>query len=456
MTKDTLLSVAIVGSGPSGFFAAQSLLKQRPTSIHIDIFDRLPTPYGLVRGGVAPDHQSMKSVTQVFERIGRRSEVRFFGNTTLGKDISLDDLRSHYRVVILSTGAENSRQLGIAGEELPNCIAASDFVGWYNGHPDYTSLPLSLQTERVAVVGQGNVAIDVARILARNPIELAKTDIADHALDALRESSVREIFLLGRRGALQAAFTPAELRELSRLTDCELIVVGNDLPQADAPELSHATPVARRNLELLRACPAQATTSGRRISIRFCVSPLEFIARDGRLSAVRLCRNELVQRDDGQFVARATTETETLPVGLVLTSIGYRGSRIPDVPFDDTRGIIPNKEGRVTDPGCGAAIAGVYTCGWIATGPRGLIGSHKAASANLSRTILEDLRSGSLPTPVSDAKRIPELLSSRGARFVSFERWLQLDALETERGQGRGAPRRKFAQLDQLLSAAGC
>src|SRR5512132_1586518 len=334
-TTDPRMRVAIIGSGPAGFYAAEALLKRTDTTVDVDLFDRLPTPYGLVRGGVAPDHPKIKTVTRVFASTAARPTFRFLGNVQLGRDIRVEDLRKQYHQILYATGNEADRRLGIPGEGILRCTPAAVFVGWYNGHPDYRKAQFDLSVRRVAVVGNGNVALDVARILLRTPAELERTDIAAHALEALRASQVREVYLLGRRGPAQASFTPAELKELGLLEEADPIVDPADLPTDTAPD-------AKENLELLRAFAARTPRPGaKKLYLRFLLSPTEILGDiGGRVAGARLERNRLETRPDGSVAARGTGETEVLPVDMVLPAIGFAADRIPGVPYDAKSRII--------------------------------------------------------------------------------------------------------------------
>jgi ferredoxin--NADP+ reductase len=444
------MRVAIVGSGPAGFYAAEALLKRTDTRVDVDVFDRLPTPYGLVRGGVAPDHQRIKSVARVFAATAARPTFRFLGNVQLGRDVTVEDLRRHYHQILYATGNEADRRLGIPGEGIWRCTPASVFVGWYNGHPDYRSARIDLSARRVAVVGNGNVAVDVARILLRTRAELERTDIAAHALDALRESQVREVFLLGRRGPDQAAFTPSELRELGHLEAADPVVDPLELAGCDAGEPGG-------NLAILRSFAARpGRPDARKLHVRFLVSPTEIVADagGGGVAAVDLERNRLEARPDGTVAARGTGRIERLEVGMVLPAIGYAADRIPGVPYDEKGKIIANEDGRVVDPVSRTVVRNEYVAGWARTGPQGLIGEHKRASAHVVGHMIADgagLEGRALPP--RDA--IDALLRERGVKLVSFDDWKQLDDVEVARGTRRGAPRDKIVDVGAMLEILG-
>jgi ferredoxin--NADP+ reductase len=453
-TDSSPLRIAIVGSGPSGFYAAEYLQKQ-PIVAHIDMFDRLPTPYGLVRGGVAPDHQKIKSVTKVYDKIAAQPGFRFFGNVNFGTDITLHDVQARYHAVIFAVGAQTDKALGIPGEDLPGSHAATDFVGWYNGHPDYRHLSFDLSQKAVAVVGVGNVAMDVTRILASSAQELARTDIADDALAALVRSQITEIYLLGRRGAAQAAFTNPEIKELGELEDADVLVRPEDVQVDDLTRRWLASPFAEprnaKNVETLAAY-AQQPPKGkrRRIHVRFLVSPVEVLGENG-VTGLRLVRNTLVATPEGDLKARATEETEVLPVGLVFRSVGYTGVPLPDVPFDSRKGVIPNVAGRVVYDD--VVQCGLYAVGWIKRGASGIIGTNKPDSHETARNLLEDVARGAVWSPTEGIDDLPQWLQSRGVRVTTFADWQRLDRIEVARGTEQGRPRVKFTTIEQMLTA---
>ncbi|MCS7058680.1 MAG: FAD-dependent oxidoreductase [Meiothermus sp.] len=445
--EDRPLRVAVIGSGPSGIYATETLIKQGEVPVRVDVFDRLPTPFGLVRYGVAPDHQTIKSVTKVMQKVLQDPKVRFFGNVAFGRDLSYEDLRRHYDAVIYTVGASSDRHLNIPGEDLPGSLSATEFVAWYNGHPDYRGLPMRLDARGVAVVGVGNVAVDVTRILAKSVEELGRTDIADHALPVLAESRVTDIYMLGRRGPAQAKFTTKELRELGELLNADVVVRPEELELDERSAASIADqPSLLKNLEVLREFAARPLSGKpRRVHIRFLVSPVAILGQ-GRVERIRLERNRL----DENLNAVGTGVYEELEVGLVLRSVGYRGVPLPGVPFDERRGIIPNQSGRVLRDG--AVAPGEYTAGWIKRGPNGVIGTNKADAAETVKLLLEDVPY--LPLAQEpNLEAVPRLLRERGVRFVSLEGWLRLDALETQRGQAQGRPRVKLTSVEEMLEA---
>jgi ferredoxin--NADP+ reductase len=458
-TDSTPVRVAIIGSGPAAFYAAEHLLKQTTHLIEVDMFDRLPTPFGLVRGGVAPDHQKIKTVTRAYDQIASHPRFRFFGNVEFGRHVRLDDLRAHYHQILYATGAQTDRRMGIPGEDLIGSHAATEFVAWYNGHPDYRDHQFDLSPERVAVVGVGNVAIDVARILCRTPEELRRTDIAEHALDALRHSRVKEVHLLGRRGPAQAAFTTPEVKELGEMEGCDPIV----LPaEAELDALSKAQVAAgadrslMRKVELLQSYATRPHTGkGKQLHIRFLVSPVELIGdASGRVARMRLVKNVLAASETGMLNAKATDEFETLSVGLVFRSVGYRGVALPEVPFNERWGVIFNEKGRVLDLDTKAPRLGEYTSGWIKRGPSGVIGTNKPDSVETVTGMLEDLAAGRMLNPAQPTAAAAEaLVRDRQPEVVTYAGWRTLDDLELKRGQAIGRPRLKFTSVSEMLAA---
>ena len=449
------MRIAIIGSGPAGFYAAEALLRRTDTVIHVDMFDRLPTPYGLVRGGVAPDHQSIKTVTRVYEKTAARPTFRFLGNVCLGSDLTVEDLRRHYHQIVYAVGNEDDRRLGIPGEGMTRCTPASVFIGWYNGHPDYRQAKIDLSVSRVAVVGNGNVAIDAARILLRTHAELEKTDVAAHALEALRHSKVREVFILGRRGPEQAAFAPTELKEFSEMEDIDPVVDPAELAGCVIPDNPGNAPVWK-NLKILQSYAArQPGTKTKKLHLRFLVSPTEILAgADGKVAGIVLEKNRLEAKPDGSVSARGTGEIETLDVGMVLPAIGFAARRIDGVPYDEKAKVIANEDGRVVDPATRAVIPNEYVVGWARTGPQGLIGTHKAASAHVAGHMMAD-GAGLDTRELPEHEAIDALLRQRGVQIVSFNDWKQLDDVEVARGERRGAPRDKIVDIGAMLEVLG-
>jgi ferredoxin/flavodoxin---NADP+ reductase len=459
MTAAARPRVAIVGAGPAGAFAAAAVLRARGDA-EIDLFERLPTPWGLLRGGVAPDHQEIKRLEETFDRQTLQRGCRFLGNVEVGVDVSHSELMRHYTAVVYATGAQTDKSLGIPGEDLPGSWPATDFVAWYNGHPDYWGIEFDLSAERAVVIGNGNVAADVTRMLALDARELERTDVADHALEALRESRINEVVVLGRRGPAQVAFTSAELRELGRLDGVDIRVDPGDVeldPASYRWLAEDGTFTARKNMELLREFAARAprSDSRRRIVLRFLSSPLEIRGTD-RVEAIDVGRNEIVRTEDGALRARPLNEgVETIECGLVLRSVGYRAVPLPDVPFDERHFVLPNVGGRVFTPD-GEPLPGVYAVGWIKRGPTGILGTNKRDAEETVSCLVEDLAAGALPEPSQPGReQIDALLAERTADLVTVEGWRAIDDNELERGRGEQRPRVKLASRDELLAAAG-
>ena len=449
-SADQPVRIAIIGAGPAGFYTAEALLKS-DVDCSIDIFNRFPTPFGLVREGVAPDHQSIKRVTRIYDRIATNSRVRYFGNVTFGTDITHADLKPLYDQIVYAIGAQADRRMGIRGEDLAGSLPATAFVGWYNGHPDYSNLYVDLSHPCVVVVGNGNVAMDVARILVRDPDELAQTDIADHALQQLRQSKVREVIMLGRRGPAQAAFTNAELKEFGQLSGVDIIVEPADLeldPHSIASLEDDA--MARRNVETLREFAQRPLTDApRRIVLRFLSSPVHILG-EKQVTSVEVERNKLVVDDNGGLRARGTGEHETIETGLVLRSVGYRGIPLKGVPFDESSYTISNIAGRVVHSTTGEPIPGEYVVGWAKRGPSGVIGTNKPDAVSTVAAMLADIPSLP-PLTRRDPQIITSLLEERGIQYVSYADWQLLDQYEQEQGQAAQRPRIKTTSVAEML-----
>ena len=444
---------AIVGSGPSGFYAAEALLESEPTVL-VDMFERLPSPFGLVRSGVAPDHPKLKQPIRVYQQIAGSPPFRFLGNVTVGRDITVEELKGCYHVVIFACGAETDRSLGVAGEHLAGSHAATEFVGWYNGHPDYRDLVFDLSHETAVVIGQGNVAVDVCRILCKTADELRHTDICGHALEVLAQSKIRDVYMIGRRGPAQAKFTHQELRELGNLVGCDPVVDPRDLELNPASREELADRRNRANIksyEVLQAFSARPTpTRHRCCHIQFLRSPRE-LKGEKRLERVVLARNRL-EGEPSQQVARETGEAEELACGVLFRSIGYRGVPIAGVPFDDGRGVFPNRDGRIVDGQ--NVVPGLYVAGWIKRGPTGIIGTNREDSVATVNSLLADLPkidAGAKP----GADGMKGLLESRRIRVVSYADWQKIDAAEVRRGAAAGKPREKFTRVEEMLEALG-
>lgn len=445
------LKVAIVGSGPSGFYAAEELL-QSAHSVEVTMIERLPVPYGLVRSGVAPDHPKLKQPILVYDRIARSPGFRFFGNVHVDRDVSVRDLLDTHHALILACGAEADRKLDVPGEELPGCYSASQFVGWYNGHPDYRLLSFDLTKEVAVIVGQGNVALDVARILAKPVDELKHTDIADHALEALAASSVKEIHIVGRRGPTQAKFTSQELSEFEAIAGCAVAVHPEDLVLGNACRAEAADKMNRntaKNLELFRRFTLTAMRSTpRRCYFHFFRNPKQVLGQ-GHVEGVRFARTRLVGEPFRQ-TAVDTEEFIDVPCGLLFRSVGYRGVPIVGLPFDDARGIVLHRDGRLIDES-GKPLHGLYATGWIKRGATGIIGTNRADSVATVATLLSDL--SSLDTgPKSGCAELAARLTTRGKRYVTYEQWLRIDATEVRNGQVKGKPREKLTRVQAMLA----
>jgi ferredoxin--NADP+ reductase len=451
--------VAVVGSGPAGFYAADAILNQRHLDVQVDMFERLPAPFGLVRFGVAPDHERIKMVTRVYDRTAHLPGFRFFGNVEYGRHIHLDDLRAHYHFICFTTGAQTDRHMGIPGETLARSHPATEFVAWYNGHPDFRHLTFDLSVERVAVVGVGNVAVDVARILCRRVDELEKTDIADYALEALQGSRVKEVHMLGRRGPAQAAFSVPELRDLAELADVALVVHPRE---TRVDELSRAVlnsdREATKKVELLQELAGRPRGGcARTLMIRFLVSPIELIGNgSGEVAEMRLARNALMPGRNGGVRAEPTGEVESLPAELVFRSVGYRGVPLPGLPFQADAGVVPNDRGRVLAQNGGEPLLGVYVAGWIKRGPTGVIGTNKSDAAETVACMMRDLEGGRFIGPAEPTAGAVEcLVKSRQPRHITYDDWRRINEIEVARGKALGRPRVKFVTAEEMLSAIG-
>src|SRR5512133_1102716 len=440
------LRVAVVGSGPAGFYAAGALLDAE-VPVEVDMIERLPTPWGLVRLGVAPDHPKLKTVSRAFERIALKPGFRFFGNVEVGRDLTHSDLTGLYDAVIYAVGAQSDKRLGIPGEELPGSWSATELVAWYNGHPDFQELEFDLNVERAVVVGNGHVALDVARMLARTPEELAPTDTTDPAIEAIGASTISDIVVVGRRGPAQASWTTQELKELGELAGADVVVdpAELDLDSASEASLEHDTN-SKRNMEVLRDFAAREPT-GKPVTVRlrFLASPVA-IHGNGRVESIDLVRNRL-EEQDGRLVAVPTDEHETLDCGLVFRSVGYRGVALPEVPFDERRGTIHNEGGRIV------GAERTYCAGWIKRGPTGIIGTNKKDASETVARLLEDVEAGRLEhDPEATPEAVEALLAERDARAVLYAGWASIDELERAAGEKLGRPRVKLRTWDELLA----
>jgi ferredoxin--NADP+ reductase len=480
-SPDNPLRVAIVGSGPAGFYAAEALFAS-DHAVEVDMFDRLPTPFGLVRAGVAPDHPKIKNVIRRYEKTASNDGFRFFGNVEIGRDLSVDELRQRYHGVLFAYGTATDRQLGIPGEDLPGSHAATEFVNWYNAHPDFADHEFDLSAKRVVVIGNGNVAADVARMLALPREELEVTDTADHAIEALASSSVEEIVVLGRRGPAQAAFTNPEVRELGELTDADIVIEPEhmELDPASHEYVSSedCDPTHRRNVEIFTQF-SQRDPEGKpkRVVMKFCRSPVE-IHGEGTVEKVVVAVNELYRDESGAIRARDTGEREEIECGLVLRSIGYKGIGLEGLPFEPRRGLIPNDAGRASDPETGEQVPGLYAVGWIKRGPSGVIGTNKKDAQETVTSLLEDVERGAIPepsanrrTPAGEAEDVAPmdsedvapidsvtpiefLLDERAPDHVTYVGWQAIDQAEVAAGEPHGRPRVKFCRVEEMVEAA--
>jgi len=436
---------AVVGAGPAGFYTTDQLLEK---GWEVDLYDALPTPFGLVRSGVAPDHPKLKSVTRIYDKTAAKPGFRFFGGVELGRDVTREELLERYHAVVYAVGTGDDNRLGIPGEDRPGSHSATEFVAWYNGHPDYHGHQFDLSGGRAVVIGNGNVAIDVARMLVLDPSELAPTDTADHAIEHFGRSTVDEVILLGRRGPAQAAFTNPEVRELGELARADVLC---DPAQIEAAT-GAATPTAERNVEMFRDYAAREPQGkSHRIELRFLRSPIEILGEgdDGPVTGVRVSVNELV---DGRAVP--TGEEEVIECGLVLRSIGYRGRPLDDIPFDERRGLIRNAGGRVCGED-GEPLGGEYVVGWIKRGPSGVIGTNKKDATDTVARIVEDAEAGRLPEPgaAGDAAAVGEWLRGSAPGVVEWDGWEAIDEHERGLGEPAGRPRVKLVRLAELFEA---
>ena len=445
-TPDNPLTVAVVGSGPSGFYAVDALLKTG-IEVRVNMLERLPVPYGLVRSGVAPDHPKLKQVIKVYARLAEAEQFNYIGNVTAGRDLSIDELRANHHAVILTCGAETDRRLGIPGEELPGSHTATEFVGWYNGHPDYRDRQFDLSHETAVIIGQGNVAADVSRILAKTVDELKHTDIAEHALRLLADSNIRNIHVIGRRGPAQAKFTSKELKEFGALADCDPVIDADELVLNPESEAELENTANKKIYDLFRGFAGREASRNRRCLFTFLKSPREILG-DGRVERLLIEQNTLSGEPFRQS-ARGSGETFTLDTGIVFRSIGYHGVAMPGVPFDENRGVISNDKGRVTRDG--AVERGLYTAGWIKRGPTGIIGTNKADSVETVKMLLEDLDKLDHGEQPRGAEGCCELLDRRNIRHLSFADWKRIDDAEIARGKPVGKPREKYTCVSEML-----
>jgi ferredoxin/flavodoxin---NADP+ reductase len=451
------LRVAVVGSGPAGFYAAEQLLAAKDVDVTVDMFERLTTPWGLVRAGVAPDHPKIKAVTRRYEKTAAKDAFRFFGNVEIGRELPVEELKAHYHAVLYAFGASGDRRLGIDGENLPGSHSSTEFVAWYNGHPDFCDHEFDLTATTAVVVGNGNVALDVARMLALPRETLAATDVADHALEALAASSIEEVVVLGRRGPAQAAFTTPELIELSELAQADVIVDPGDMQLDEASEriVEEADAQTKKKIEVLHGYAAtEPHGHEKRIVLRFFASPLEIVGTD-RVEGVRVGRTELVEDGEGRLRAVVTEQEETIPCQLVFRSVGYRGTPLPGVPFDERSATIPNDHGRVLEAPGGEQRPGEYVSGWIKRGPSGIIGTNKKDSQDTVDHLLEDHAAGRIPAlSVDDPDAILNVLAERAPDHITYAHWEAIDEHERTLGEPHGRPRVKLVRHEHLHEVA--
>lgn len=428
------LSIAIIGSGPSAFYTVGALLKA-DADCEIDVIERLPCPFGLIRGGVAPDHAKTKNVARAYERSALDPKVHYYGNVEVGRDVTFEEVTERYDAVVIAIGSALDRPLGVPGDDKKGVFGAAAFVGWYNGHPDFTDLDPDLATEGVVIVGNGNVAIDCARVLAKTAEEMAETDLADHAADAIEAAPIKEIYMCGRRGPVEAKFTNVELREMGELENCAPVVDGDQLPGEIAEEMdARDLRVREKNLESLRSfVGASQDGKAKRMHFAFFANPVEVLGGD-KVEAVKLEKTEVV---DGRAVG--TGEFVEVPCGVVISAIGYRGEIFDGVEFDDWGGVAVNEDGRVAP--------GVYAVGWIKRGPTGVIGTNKHDGDKAAEQILEDIPESTKPGRAA----LESLLEEKGVRWVTYEEWQKIDAAEQANAKP-GAPRRKFTRVEDMLA----
>ncbi|KAF0686186.1 Aste57867_21972 [Aphanomyces stellatus] len=441
--------VCIVGSGPAGFYTAKYLLHDHPT-LKVDMLEALPTPYGLVRSGVAPDHPEVKNVMNDFEKVAADPRFALLGNVDVGNDVTVKELQRYYNAVVIAAGASDDRKLNIPGEdELSGVLSARSFVNWYNGHPSFRNLSVPLDCDAAVVIGQGNVAVDCARILSKSTDELATTDISQHALDALAKSGIKTVYLVGRRGSAQAAFTMKELREITKLDNVECVVEERELlvsmNESSTAEIEEHR-AQRRIYQLLSTVAKRTEDKPKAIRIRFLLSPVELVAdaaNPSRVGGIKFEKNTLVGEPNRQQ-AVGTGEFETIPCGLVLRSIGYKSTPFADVPFDSKRSVIPNEAGRVAP--------GLYCAGWIKRGPSGIIGTNITDARETVASILAD--DGSFTAPLAPADELRAKLASTGQPIVDWAMYQRIEAHETAAGEANGKPREKLTRIDDMLRVA--
>ena len=450
-TEQNPLRVAIVGAGPSGFYASEALIRS-DLHVEIDLIERLPAPYGLVRSGVAPDHPKLKQAIKVYDKIASdNSELNYIGNVTVGKDITVDELRDSHHAVIFTCGAETDRRLGIPGEDLSGSYTATEFVAWYNGHPDYRDRQFDLSHETAVIIGQGNVAADVSRILSKTVDELKETDISQHALDALADSKIKNVYVIGRRGPAQAKFTSKELKEFGELADSDPIVDSKELElnAASEAELAEKTNAGSKKIFDLFVNYSQRELTGksRKCYFQFLRSPVE-LQGSNNLERVIIEHNQLSGEAFKQS-ARGTGDLYELETGILFRSIGYRGVEMPGVPFHESWGVFPNQDGRITDND--VVVPQMYTAGWIKRGPSGIIGTNRACAVSTVNALIEDVANMDTSSKAGREK-VYAILDNRNVQYINYQQWKTIDQVEVERGEAKGKPREKITSVDEMLS----
>ena len=442
------LRVAVVGAGPAGIYASDLLVKSGE-DVTVDLFERMPAPFGLIRYGVAPDHPRIKGIVKSLHAVLDRPEIRLLGNIEIGRDITVDEMRDYYDAIVFSTGATGDRELRIPGSDLDGSFGAGEFVGFYDGNPDF-SRDWDLTAEKVGVIGVGNVALDIARILAKTADELKVTEIPDNVYDNLARSAVKEVHVFGRRGPAQAKFTPLELKELDHSENIEVIVDPEDI---DYDEASEAARRESKSVDLV--CQTlegyairEPKGAPNKLYLHFFESPVEILGEDGQVIGLKTERTEL----DGTGQVRGTGKFTTWDLQSVYRAVGYRSEAVDGVPFDAERAVIPNDGGRVLDPETGEAVRGLYATGWIKRGPVGLIGNTKSDAKDTTTMLLEDFTSGRLSAPAHpDPAAVTELLESRGIAVTTWEGWHNLDAAERSLGEAEGRERKKIVEWDEMI-----
>ncbi len=442
-TERPALRVAVIGSGPSGCYTVDQL--SSVTGVEVSLFDRLPTPYGLARSGVAPDHQSTKEVTKLFSKVIRRPNVECFFNIEVGKDVSIDEILRHHHAVVLAVGADDDRRLDIEGEDLPGSYSARQFVSWYNGHPEHSSRTFDLSDQRVVIVGNGNVALDAARLLVTDPAQLVESsDMAQHAVDALQNSGVREVVIAARRGVLDAAYTTSELMALNRIEGADLVAMPDEVAAANRDERLDQAQIRRKHAAAAAATAPDDTTADRRITLRYGLTP-EKINGNGKVESITF--RKTADRSDN------TEGFETVQAGLVLRAIGYRSTPMDGVPFDDRTGTISHINGRVYDV-AGEKTPGMYCVGWAKRGPTGVIGTNQVCASETVAELFNDFEAGQLTNPEQSADELQALLSKRQPELMHHDAWLKIDAAELELGRATSRPRAKFVSIEEMLAVA--